>query len=86
MEKIINNPGLQHLAENVFLNLNYADLKKCQLINQAASPGAPIGAKKWWCTTGRGISGYFHPKKPTYIYTFGAGQKKWWCTCTTGTT
>ena len=37
MEKIINNPGLQHLAENIFLNLNYADLKKCQLINQSAS-------------------------------------------------
>ena len=37
MEKIINNPGLQHLAENIFLNLNYEDLKKCQLINQSAS-------------------------------------------------
>ena len=37
MEKIINNPGLQHLAENIFLNLNYSDLKKCQLINQTAS-------------------------------------------------
>ena len=37
MEKVINNPGLQHLAENIFLNLNYADLKKCQLINQSAS-------------------------------------------------
>ena len=37
MEKIINNPGLQHVAENVFLNLNYEDLKKCQLINQYAS-------------------------------------------------
>ena len=37
MEKIINNPGLQHLAENIFLNLNYADLNQCQLINQSAS-------------------------------------------------
>ena len=37
MEKIINNPGLQHLAENIFLNLNYADLKKCHLINQSTS-------------------------------------------------
>ena len=37
MEKIINNPGLQHLAENIFLNLSYADLKKCQLINQSIS-------------------------------------------------
>ena len=37
MEKILNNPGLQHLAENIFLNLNSAGLKKCQLINQSAS-------------------------------------------------
>ena len=36
MEKIIKNPGLQHLAENIFLNLNYANLKKCELINQSA--------------------------------------------------
>ena len=35
MEKIINNPGLQHLAENIFLNLNSEDLKKCQLINKS---------------------------------------------------
>ena len=34
MEKILNNPGLQHLAENLFLNLSSADLKKCLLINQ----------------------------------------------------
>ena len=25
------------LAENIFLNLNYPDLKKCQLINQSTS-------------------------------------------------
>ena len=37
MEKIIKNPGLQHLAEDIFLNLNYSDLKKCQLINQSTS-------------------------------------------------
>ena len=50
--------------------------------------GAPIGAKKWWCTTGRGgeFRGIFTPKTYLYIYTFRAGQKKWWCTCTTGTT
>ena len=34
MEKILSNPGLQHLAENLFLNLSSADLKKCLLINQ----------------------------------------------------
>ena len=36
MENVINNPGFQHLVEYIFLNLNIEDLKKCQLINQAA--------------------------------------------------
>ena len=35
MEKIITNPGLQHLAENIFWNLNVEDLKICGLINQS---------------------------------------------------
>ena len=35
MEKIINNPGLQHLAEKVFLNLNVKDMKICAEINQS---------------------------------------------------
>ena len=34
MEKIINNPGLQHLSENIFWNLSYEDLQKCQTLNQ----------------------------------------------------
>ena len=35
MEKIINNPSLQHLAEKVFFNLNVEDLKICAQINQS---------------------------------------------------
>ena len=35
MEKIINNPGLQHLAEKVFLNLDVEDLKICAQINKS---------------------------------------------------
>ena len=35
MEKIIRNPGLQHLAENVFWNLDVEDLKRCAQINQS---------------------------------------------------
>ena len=35
MEKIVSNPGLQHLAENVFWNLNIEDLKICAQINQS---------------------------------------------------
>ena len=34
MEKIIKNPGLQHLAEKVFFNLNVEKLKICKQINQ----------------------------------------------------
>ena len=35
MEKIIRNPGLQHLAEEVFWNLNFENLKICAQINQS---------------------------------------------------
>ena len=31
LENIINNPGLLHLAENIFLNLGPEDLDKCQI-------------------------------------------------------
>ena len=33
MGKIINNPEFQHLIENIFLNLKYEDLKKCEMLN-----------------------------------------------------
>ena len=33
MESIINNPGLQHLAEKFFWNLDTEQLKICGLIN-----------------------------------------------------
>ena len=36
LEKILNNPGLQHLAENIFDNLNFEDLVVCQEINQSS--------------------------------------------------
>ena len=35
MEKIVSNPGLQHLAEKVFLNLDVEDLKICGQVNQS---------------------------------------------------
>ena len=34
MENILNNPGLQDIAENIFLNLNYETLEVCQQINK----------------------------------------------------
>ena len=35
MEKIISNPGLKHLAEKVFWNLDDEDLRICVQINQS---------------------------------------------------
>ena len=35
-ENFLNNPGLQHLAENIFLYLNYKDLDACQLVNRSS--------------------------------------------------
>ena len=36
LEKILNNPGLQHLAEFIFDNLKYKDLEICRGINQSS--------------------------------------------------
>ena len=35
METIITNPGLQHLVEKIFWNLDFEHLKNCELINQS---------------------------------------------------
>ena len=35
-EKILNNPGLQHLAENIFDNLKFEDLVVCREISQSS--------------------------------------------------
>ena len=34
MESVIQNPGLQHIAEMILLNLDFEDLKRCQLLNK----------------------------------------------------
>ena len=36
LEKILNNPGLQHLAENIFGNLDFEHLMVCRGINQSS--------------------------------------------------
>ena len=35
-ETILNNPGLQHLAENIFLNLDVEPLQLCGLLNKSS--------------------------------------------------
>ena len=36
LENFISNPGLQHLAEIIFSNLEYQDITACQLINRSS--------------------------------------------------
>lgn len=36
LERIINTPGLVHIAENIFNNLDYEDVKVCRDINQSS--------------------------------------------------
>ena len=33
LEKFINIPGLHHIAENIFVNLNYQSLKACKSVD-----------------------------------------------------
>ena len=35
LESILNNPGLQHIAENIFCNLKYEDIEICRLVNHS---------------------------------------------------
>ena len=35
MEEILKNPGLQHIAEEIFWKLSYEDLENCRLVNQS---------------------------------------------------
>ena len=47
MENIINNPGLQHLAEKVIWNLDVEDLKICAQINQSCKQ-ILANSMFWW--------------------------------------
>ena len=37
LEIFLNNPGLHHVVEEIFWNLNFKDLKNCQKINQSSN-------------------------------------------------
>ena len=50
METILNNPGLQHLAENIFGNLNFEDLVVCREINQSSKRILDYQMDKPWST------------------------------------
>ena len=35
MDNLTKNPGLQHIAEEILLNLNYFDILKCSQVNES---------------------------------------------------
>ena len=35
MENLTNNPGLQHIAEDIFLNLTSDNIEKCQEVDES---------------------------------------------------
>ena len=54
LEKILNNPGLEHLAENIFDNLDFEDIKVCRDINQSSQQ--KLDNPLFWLRKFRGLS------------------------------
>ena len=55
MEEIINSPGLQHIAEEIFLNLDFKGIMTCKLINDSCKEivDNPMFWLKKWKLSGR---------------------------------
>ena len=56
MENLIKNPGLKHLAENIFLYLDYEDIINCQIVSESWNrflENPMFWLKKW---TRKGLS------------------------------
>ena len=50
MNQIINTPGLQHIIEIIFFNLDFKDLMNCQLVNKSVNmilENSMFWLKKW---------------------------------------
>ena len=57
LDQIVINPGLQHIIEMIFFNLDYKDLKNCNLVNAAINTiliNPIFWLKKW--SFNRGLS------------------------------
>ena len=55
MDKIVNNPGFQHITEKILLSLDYKDLLECKFINKSFKEileGPMFWLKKWRLTRG----------------------------------
>ena len=59
MLKILNNPGLQHLVENIFFNLDVEYLQICGLLNQSSKQifdGPMFQDPMYWLKQFKGLS------------------------------
>ena len=54
LEEIINRPGLQHIAEEIFLNLDFRDIMACTEINKSCEE--IIENPIFWLKKWRGLS------------------------------
>ena len=57
LDQIVINPGLQHIIEMIFFNLDYKDIKNCNLVNAAINKiliNPMFWLKKW--SFNRGLS------------------------------
>ena len=58
-ETILNNPGLQHLAENIFFNLDVEHLQICEHLNQSSKlifDGPMFQDPMYWLKQFKGLS------------------------------
>ena len=55
LEEIINNPGLQHIAEEIFLNLDFKSIMACKLASDSCKEivDNPMFWLKKWKLSGR---------------------------------
>ena len=57
MENVIQNPGLQHINEMILFNLDFEDMKNCQILNKSIKKtleNPMFWLRKW--RTQRGLS------------------------------
>ena len=60
LEEIINSPGLQHIAEEIILNLDYNDIMTCKLVNNSCKDivNKPMFWLKKWKSRGLSKENY----------------------------
>ena len=65
IDKAINNPGLTHIAEEIFLNLDFKDIMACQSINKSCN--AIINNPLFWLKKWRLRGGLYKKNETNWI-------------------